>query len=369
VDSDARRGGTGPSFAKWSAAARLKIWTVLLVVFVAYLVGLLAYNGWLLAKGSDPWSHPLGLIRSITVETQIAIAIAVAKLAVAMAGLFVAARVLRRLLAVGERRINRWDQLASDNESLARLFKGLDRLIVTTAWALLALYACAWFGLPQGIGDTLLLALRIYLVISIGFNDHRVHRRDRRHAQRPQPAHRADTRVPGLLQPPASAPAHLSHLKGVVEAIEFRTTKIRDSEGRLHMIRNGAIKPVINYSEDYTIAVVPVEVAYGADLRSVFNTLRTAGERVRADDPDVLADTNIEGITASGNTTMTVRTSTRVKPGRHEARTECLKVRKRASPPERSGGEGARERRRWGSGGASPSENGLTCISIVRYLS
>jgi moderate conductance mechanosensitive channel len=32
--------------------------------------------------------------------------------------------------------------------------------------------------------------------------------------------------------------------KGVVEGIEFRTTKIRDDQGRLHIIRNG---DVINY--------------------------------------------------------------------------------------------------------------------------
>jgi small conductance mechanosensitive channel len=50
--------------------------------------------------------------------------------------------------------------------------------------------------------------------------------------------------------------------KGVVEAIEFRVTKIRDADGRLHIIRNGDMKPVINYSKDYTMAVVPVEVAY-----------------------------------------------------------------------------------------------------------
>ena len=73
--------------------------------------------------------------------------------------------------------------------------------------------------------------------------------------------------------------------RGVVEAIDFRTTKIRDGDGRLHVIRNGAIKPVVNYSKDYTMAVVPVEVAYDVDLRGVFGTLRQAGERLRASNP------------------------------------------------------------------------------------
>jgi small conductance mechanosensitive channel len=107
--------------------------------------------------------------------------------------------------------------------------------------------------------------------------------------------------------------------RGVVEAIDFRTTKIRDADGRMHVLRNGAIKPVINYSKDYTMAVVPVEVAYDVDLRGVFSTLQKAGERLRAQNPDVLGDTEINGITAFGASSMTVRTSTRVKPGRHEA--------------------------------------------------
>ncbi len=55
--------------------------------------------------------------------------------------------------------------------------------------------------------------------------------------------------------------------KGVVEAIEFRTTKIRDSEGRLHIIRNGDVKPVVNYSRDFTVAVVDDGVRRGSACR------------------------------------------------------------------------------------------------------
>jgi moderate conductance mechanosensitive channel len=105
---------------------------------------------------------------------------------------------------------------------------------------------------------------------------------------------------------------------GVVEDIDFRTTKIRDRDGRVYIIRNGDMKPVINYSKGYTLAVVPVDVAYDADLRAVFATLRGAGERLRTESADVLADTTIDGITAFGRDSMTVRTSTRVRPGRHD---------------------------------------------------
>lgn len=113
---------------------------------------------------------------------------------------------------------------------------------------------------------------------------------------------------------------------GVVEAIEFRTTKIRDADGRLHIIRNGDVKEVVNYSKEYTLAVVPLDVSYDADLRAVFSVLREAGDRLRAENTDVLADTQVEGIVAFGPTTMTVRTATRVRPGRHRAAAADLRL-------------------------------------------
>src|SRR4029453_1758444 len=74
--------------------------------------------------------------------------------------------------------------------------------------------------------------------------------------------------------------------KGVVEAIEFRTTKVRDGDGRLHGVRNGGVKKVINYSKQYAVAVVAFDVPYPADLPQVFAVVREAGERIRRENPD-----------------------------------------------------------------------------------
>ena len=114
--------------------------------------------------------------------------------------------------------------------------------------------------------------------------------------------------------------------RGVVEGIEFRTTRIRDAEGRVHVIRNGDMKPVINYSKDYGVAIVAVDVPYEADLPRVFASLREAGERLRAQSRDVLAETKIDGITAFGPSAMTIRTSTRVRPGHHETIAAALRM-------------------------------------------
>ncbi len=114
--------------------------------------------------------------------------------------------------------------------------------------------------------------------------------------------------------------------RGVVEGIEFRTTRIRDPDGRLHIVRNGDVKEVVNYSKDYSLAVVSVDVVYQADLRAVFAVLREAGARLHAESADVVAQTEIDGIVAFGASTMTVRTSTRVRPGRHEVAAAELRL-------------------------------------------
>lgn len=106
--------------------------------------------------------------------------------------------------------------------------------------------------------------------------------------------------------------------KGTVEAIEFRTTRIRDSEGRLHIIRNGDMKQVVNYSKEFIRAVVPFDVGYEADLQHVFRTINECGERFRATDADVLDAVEIEGISGFSGSALTIRTSVKVRPGRHE---------------------------------------------------
>jgi moderate conductance mechanosensitive channel len=114
--------------------------------------------------------------------------------------------------------------------------------------------------------------------------------------------------------------------KGVVEAIEFRTTRIRDADGRLHIVRNGDMKQVVNSSKDYAFAVVPVDVSYDSDMRAVFETLKEAGLRLKVESRDVLEPTEIDGITAFGQTSLTVRTSTRVRPGRQEGVANQLRL-------------------------------------------
>jgi small conductance mechanosensitive channel len=106
---------------------------------------------------------------------------------------------------------------------------------------------------------------------------------------------------------------------GVVEAVGIRLTQVRDGYGKLHIIPNGQVKGVINYSKGYVNAVVDVKVPAGTDLESIFRAMAEAGRRLRQTRKEVLEDTQIHGLIELGTSDMTIRAVTKVQPGTHSA--------------------------------------------------
>ncbi|AMA08900.1 mechanosensitive ion channel family protein [Picosynechococcus sp. PCC 73109] len=104
---------------------------------------------------------------------------------------------------------------------------------------------------------------------------------------------------------------------GLVEEMDLRVTRIRDTGGRLHIIRNGDIKTIVNYSKDYVYSVVYVGVAYDSDLDHVYQVLGDVGHQIQGLHPDVLEPTRIDGLDNFAESELTIRTVTKVKPGKH----------------------------------------------------
>jgi small conductance mechanosensitive channel len=111
----------------------------------------------------------------------------------------------------------------------------------------------------------------------------------------------------------------IGHARGIVEEVGIRLTQVRDGNGKLHLIPNGQIKTVVNYSKGYVNAVVDVKVASGSDLEDLFRSMTEAGRRLRLAHVEVLADTQIHGLVDLGTSDMTVRAITKVRPGTHDA--------------------------------------------------
>ncbi len=105
--------------------------------------------------------------------------------------------------------------------------------------------------------------------------------------------------------------------RGIVESVFLRTTKIRDPNGQLHILRNGQINGVENYSKGYTFAVVEVGVAYDSDLKHVFSVLTNVGKKIKEKNSSVLEELVVQGIKEFGESELLIRTFTKVRPGHH----------------------------------------------------
>jgi small conductance mechanosensitive channel len=105
--------------------------------------------------------------------------------------------------------------------------------------------------------------------------------------------------------------------RGTVEAIQLRTTRLRDPNGALHVVRNGQLSGIVNYSKHYTFAVVEIGVAYDADLDRVYALLNSLGQRLKETHSSVLEPTEVRGLEKLGASELIIRTTTRVKPGTH----------------------------------------------------
>ncbi|MGQ4645997.1 mechanosensitive ion channel domain-containing protein [Lyngbya aestuarii] len=105
--------------------------------------------------------------------------------------------------------------------------------------------------------------------------------------------------------------------KGIVEAIDLRTTRIRHPNGQQHIIRHGQMEPIINYSKQYIYAVVEVGVAYDSSLDHVYRVIEEVGLQLKEQYSDVLEATLVDGLDKFGESELLLRTVTKVKPGKH----------------------------------------------------
>ena len=70
---------------------------------------------------------------------------------------------------------------------------------------------------------------------------------------------------------------------GVVEAVNLRTTVLRDTDGRTHIIPNSAITVVTNATRDWSRALLDVGVAYKEDTDRCMSVLREVGGSIERD--------------------------------------------------------------------------------------
>lgn len=106
-------------------------------------------------------------------------------------------------------------------------------------------------------------------------------------------------------------------VEGFVESIELRTTRLRHPNGQLQIIRNGDMGSIVNYSKNYIYAMVEVRLDYEVELDQVYRIVELIGHELKADYPQVLEPTLVDGIEEFGEYYLLLGTRTKVKPGKN----------------------------------------------------
>ena len=75
----------------------------------------------------------------------------------------------------------------------------------------------------------------------------------------------------------------IAGLKGTVEDLSLRSTRLRDGDGTLYVIPNSQIATVSNQSRDFSVASLPVSVDASANPDRVMDLLRRIADDVRND--------------------------------------------------------------------------------------
>jgi small conductance mechanosensitive channel len=102
--------------------------------------------------------------------------------------------------------------------------------------------------------------------------------------------------------------------EGTVKEIGLRTTKIRAATGELHIIQNGSITEVTNFSLNNAIAIIDFSITYEGDIEHaqqvIEDHLKTMPKRYE----EMVATPEFLGIQNLGPSGVTLRITSEVKP-------------------------------------------------------
>jgi small conductance mechanosensitive channel len=104
---------------------------------------------------------------------------------------------------------------------------------------------------------------------------------------------------------------------GLVEAITFRTIKLRDLSGVVHVFPNGTINALSNMTKDWSAYVIDVGVAYKEDTDRVSEVMRRVAEELRQDPnlgPMILEPIEVFGVDNFGESEVTIKARLKTQP-------------------------------------------------------
>lgn len=122
----------------------------------------------------------------------------------------------------------------------------------------------------------------------------------------------------------------LGDASGKVEAVNLRTTQIRDAHGTLWHVPNGEIRRVGNKSQQWARAVLDVDVAYDTDLNHAMNVIKRVADELWEEalpHATVLEEPEVFGVQNFGPDAVTIRVGVKVEPAEQFAAARELRAR------------------------------------------
>ncbi|OAH54264.1 MULTISPECIES: mechanosensitive ion channel family protein [Bacillaceae] len=109
----------------------------------------------------------------------------------------------------------------------------------------------------------------------------------------------------------------IGQFEGTVEEIGLRTTKIKNWTGELHILPNGSIVEVTNFSLHNSVAVVDVSIAYEENIAEAERVIGELLETLQAKYPEIVATPKLLGIQMMAAADVTLRITAETTPMNH----------------------------------------------------
>jgi small conductance mechanosensitive channel len=107
-------------------------------------------------------------------------------------------------------------------------------------------------------------------------------------------------------------------ISGTVERLTLRVTVLRDTEGTLHFVPNGAVTSVSNMTHGWSQVKLEIGVGYSEDIERVSQVILEAASEIcqRAEWKDkVLAEPSVPGLQSFGDSSLNIRLVVKTQPG------------------------------------------------------
>ncbi|WHY00742.1 mechanosensitive ion channel family protein [Neobacillus sp. DY30] len=117
----------------------------------------------------------------------------------------------------------------------------------------------------------------------------------------------------------------IDQFEGTVQAIGLRTTKLKSWTGEVHILPNGSIIQVTNFSLNNSLAIIDISVAYEEDIEKTQNIIRDLLEKMPEQYEALTKTPELLGVQTLGPSEVVLRIVAETLPMKHAAVSRNIK--------------------------------------------